>query len=79
MPRVIPIPRIADQKIKVKYADLLRLGIVGSRFDLMTKIKKGRLPPPHKDGDHWRSAAWWWADEIDEALARERAMLDAAE
>ncbi|AFL52873.1 hypothetical protein [Sinorhizobium fredii] len=55
------------------------MGIVGSRFDLHTKIKKGRLPPPHKDGDDWRSAAWWWADEIDEALAREREMLDAAE
>ncbi|MEY9163118.1 hypothetical protein ABIE78_001237 [Sinorhizobium fredii] len=79
MPSPSKLPLVADQKVKVRYADLLRLGIVGSRFDLHTKIKKGRLPPPHKDGDDWRSAAWWWADEIDEALAREREMLDAAE
>ncbi|RVJ00931.1 hypothetical protein [Sinorhizobium medicae] len=71
MTRVTPIPRIADQKIKVRYADLLRLGIVGSRFDLMTKIKQGRIRKPHKDGDDWRSPAWWWAHEIDEDLAAE--------
>lgn len=68
--------RFSDSKVKVTFADLKAKGVVRHRNDLHLKIKAGRLPKPHKDGDNMRSPAWWYADEIDEALLRERQALE---
>lgn len=64
--------RFADSKIKVRFDDLRAAGVVTTRKDLHRKIKAGRLPPPHKDGDTTQAMAWWYATEIDEAIERER-------
>lgn len=67
--------RLADTKIKVHFEDLKAFGLVKSRYDLHMKIKDGRLPRPHKDGEAAQSAAWWYAAEIDEAVENERRNL----
>lgn len=64
--------RLQDSKIKVRFSDLKAYGLVSSRYDLHMKIKAGRLPPPHKDGEAAQASAWWYATEIDEAIERER-------
>lgn len=67
--------RLAETKIKVRFDDLKAAGLVSTRKDLHLKIKSGRLPPPHKDGDSAQASAWWYATEIDEAVERERQTL----
>jgi hypothetical protein len=59
--------------VKVRFSDLKRLGLVRNRFDLHQKIKQGKLPPPHKDGQSMQSSAWWWGADIVADLERERA------
>lgn len=61
--------------VKVTYADLKAKGVVRHRRDLFLQIKAGRLPKPHKNSDYERSGAWWYADEIDAALLREREQI----
>ncbi|MDW9503034.1 hypothetical protein GOB10_18450 [Sinorhizobium meliloti] len=68
----------ANRKVKVLHEDLLAAGVVRSRYDQFQKIKKGILPPPHKDGDTMQSTAWWWAEEIDAAIEREKAERQVA-
>jgi len=68
--------RFSDHKVKVTFADLKAAGVVRHRNALHLKIKAGILPAPHKNGEHWQSPAWWYADEIDAALLRERQELE---
>lgn len=65
------------QKVKLDYNDLKAMGIVGSRFDLRTKIQSGRLPKPNKDGSSVQARIWWWAADVQKAMEREK--LAAAE
>jgi hypothetical protein len=58
--------------IKVYHKDLLRLGIVTSRYDQHQKIKSGKLRPPNKDANSMQAPAWWWWEDIAADLARER-------
>ncbi|MDX0639738.1 hypothetical protein GOD58_15065 [Sinorhizobium medicae] len=64
--------RFSDLYVKVYHEDFVRHGIVKNRVDQHFKIKKGVLPPPHKVGDNRQSPAFWWADEIDSVIDRER-------
>jgi hypothetical protein len=57
--------------VKVTHRDLLKLGIVTSRFDQHVKIKAGKLRAPHKGGDTMQAAAWWWWHEVCDDLERE--------
>jgi D-Tyr-tRNAtyr deacylase len=64
-----------EDKLKVRFNDLLNAGIVGSRFDLHHKIRKGALRPPFKDGNSQQASAWWYRDDVLADLAKERAAL----
>lgn len=67
-----------EEFAKLKFADLHKMGIVGSRAHLKDLIARGVIRPPHKDGKHPQSAAWWYADEIREDLAAERERVTKA-
>jgi hypothetical protein len=67
-----------ERPLKLRFADLKRMQIVGSRAHLKDLIARGTIRPPHKDGAHHQSAAWWYTHEIEEDLERERARLTAA-
>lgn len=69
--------RFAATRVKVYYNDLKAAGVVKSRWDLQEKIKAGRLPPPHKDGDSKQATAWWYATEIDDAVTDEQKLIAA--
>lgn len=58
--------------IKVYHRDLLRLGIVRSRYHQHQLIKTGRLRAPNKDANSMQAPAWWWWEDIAADLARER-------
>lgn len=62
--------------IKVFHEDLVALGIVRSRTHQFDLIRAGRLRPPHKDGHHAQSRAWWFYSDILEDAAREKARLE---
>ena len=64
-----------DRPVKLKYADLNRMQIVGSRTHLKDLIARGVIRPPHKDGTSRQAAAWWFYDEIEEDMQRLRASL----
>ncbi len=72
--------RYADHYSKVYHKDLVKHGTVRNRTDQHFKIKAGILPPPHKDGDpdSVQAPAFWWPEEIDAAIDREREKLAAA-
>ena len=63
---------------KLRYDDLVRMGIVRSRAGLRRMIERGTLRPPHKDGKTLQAAIWWFYDDVMEDLARERQQLNAA-
>ena len=64
-----------EHPIKLKYADLNRMGLVGTRTHLKELIARGTIRPPHKDGTSRQAAAWWFYDEVMEDLERERGKL----
>ncbi|MDX0831242.1 hypothetical protein GOD82_15065 [Sinorhizobium medicae] len=71
--------RFTGKVYKVFHDDLVAANVVRNRPDQHYKIKAGILPPPHKDGESKRSAAWWWPEEIDAAMDRERERFAAME
>lgn len=64
-----------DHPVKLRFNDLKKMQVVGSRGHLRDMIARGTLRPPHKDGTKHQSSAWWYYDEIMEDLQRERAQL----
>ncbi|WP_027991904.1 hypothetical protein [Sinorhizobium meliloti] len=69
----------SDRYVRVYHHHLKNAGEVTSRYDQHMKIKRGLLPPPHKDGDTQQARAWWWAWEIDEAIECQRRAIAASE
>ena len=63
--------------LKLTYADLKKMGLVGSRPHLLDLIKRGTIRPPHKDGDSRQARAWWYWDEIMEDFENERQRFNA--
>jgi len=63
--------------LKLKYNDLKRMGLVGSRTQLRDMIKRGEIRPPHKKGEHMQSGSWWYWDEIMQDFENERQRFNA--
>lgn len=66
-----------DRPVKLRYNDLKRMNIVGSRSMLRDMVIRGQIRKPHKDGKHFQSGAWWYWDEIMEDLEKERQRFNA--
>jgi|GEM_PF-1211452 hypothetical protein len=63
--------------LKLTYADLKKMGIVGSRPHLKEMIKRGSIRKPHKDGATRQARAWWYWDEVMQDIEDERQRLNA--
>lgn len=70
--------RLFPGKLRVNRRDLTRAG-VGSDWTINKLIKEGKIRPPHKEGTEVQSRVFWWADEIEEDLARMRLASAAAD